>query len=185
MGRNTGLIAASALALALGWGGPSSAAAPPTSGTISIETEPGTSRPAFLNAIGQAFEDKGFTVLKQPGHAAFVAEIDIGQVEVGTGSARVPTTGSTVTPGDSPGSVGVGVRIPLPTGKSSLVPLERTRLEIRIHKRGEQADLWQGAAVTVRAAGTRKGQDAAVASDLAQAILRNYPAQPEGVIGVP
>lgn len=190
MKSNAGPIATLALALALNWPSHSVAATPPTGGTISLElqnepTEPGTPPPAFLEAIGHALEDKGFTVLEQPGHAAFVAEIGISQVEVGTGSAKVPTTGSAVMPGDSPGSVGVGIRIPLPTGKSTLVPLERTRLEIRIRKRGEQDDLWQGAAVTVRAAGTPQGRDATVASDLAEAILRDYPTQPEGLIGVP
>ena len=182
-----GMIAALTLALALP--GSASAAEPPASGTVSIEPaaadpEVASSLPAFVTAIGDALEPKGFTVLEEPGHAAFVVELGLNRVEVGTGTAKVATTGSQVLPGASRGS-GVGVVIPLPTGKSALVPLQRTRLEIRIRKRGDNEVLWQGAAVTIRAAGTPKGQDEAVASALAQALLRSYPAQPEGVIGVP
>ena len=45
--------------------------------------------------------------------------------------------------------------------------------------------VWHGAAVTVRAAGTRTGLDAVVASDLNEAILRGYPVEPQGIVGVP
>jgi hypothetical protein len=45
--------------------------------------------------------------------------------------------------------------------------------------------VWDGTAVTVRAAGTRTGADAPVAAALSEAVLRSYPAQPEDVVGVP
>jgi hypothetical protein len=182
------MIAAGA-ALASCWGVPL-AAAPPTSGTISIETEAGDdalspSLPAFANALGEAFETRGFTVLEQPGHAAYVVEMRLTRADVGTGTARVPRESSSVIPGGAPNAVGVGVSIPLATGKSTLVPLQRTQLEVRIHRRDDPSILWHGAAITVRAAGTRKGQDATVAADLSQALLRAYPAQPEDIVGVP
>jgi hypothetical protein len=75
--------------------------------------------------------------------------------------------------------------IPLSTGKPRLVPLVRTRLELRLHKRGEDGVIWDGAATAVRAAGTPKGADEAVAADLVAALLRTYPAEPEGEVGVP
>jgi hypothetical protein len=88
--------------------------------------------------------------------------------------------------GGGPGpSVGAGVVIPFSTGASALVPLVRTRLELRIRKRGADGVVWDGAAVTVRAAGTKKGADEPVAVDLSEALLRGYPTEPEGVIGVP
>lgn len=190
MTKAKGWIATAGMAFASLCGASLSAAEPPAGGTVSIETREGDavlgrSMPAFVNALGEAFETKGFTVLEQPGHAAYVVELGLSRVDVGTGMAKVPKEGSSVIPGGAPNAVGVGVFIPLATGKSTLVPLQRTRLEIKLRKRGDQSILWQGSAITVRAAGTRKGQDSTVASDLSQALLRAYPAQPEGVIGVP
>jgi len=186
MKGKAGLIAAAALILLPGWG----RAAPPAAGTISVEVKPADAElapsvQAFVNAADEALAAKGFTILEQPGHAAFEAELSLSRERVGTGSAKVPAERAVVTPGDSPDRVGAGIRIPLRTGKSQLVPLERTRLEFRIRKRGEEAVMWQGTAVTVRAGGTQKGEDEVVASDLAEAILRGYPAQPQEVIGVP
>ena len=178
-----------ALALASIWCGSLSAEPPPTSGTFSIEAkadEPdlAASMPMFVAAVGDALTTRGFTLLEEPGHAAYVVEIGVSRDQVGTASAKIPASHSQILPGASP-AVGAGIVIPFPTGKSTLVPLERTRLDIRIRKRGEDGVTWQGTAVTVRAARTRKGEDKAVAANLVQAILRTYPAQPEGVIGVP
>jgi len=189
MRMKAGLILA-ALALPSWSGSLQAAPPPPTAGTISIEAKTGADQSAtlvtaFIKAMGEAFETKGFTVLEEPGHAAYVAEFSLNREEVGTGRAKVSTEGSSVQPGGAPNAVGVGVRIPLPTGKSTLVPLERTRLELRVHKRGEDATLWQGAAITVRGDGTRRGADATVAADLSAALLRAYPNQPEEMIGVP
>jgi hypothetical protein len=175
--------------LASVWGGSLSAASPPGGGTISIETrtadgDPDSSMPSFVNAAGEALGAKGFTILQDPGHAAYVAELTLSRVDVGTGSAKAAVGSSAVAPSTS-GSVGGGITIPLSTGKSRLVPLQRIRLEMRIHKRGEEAAIWDGAAVTVRAAGTRKGADERVASDLSEAVLRSYPARLGGVVGVP
>lgn len=190
MTRTIGRLAVAGIAFASLGGAALSAAPPPTAGTISIEVQGSDapldrSTPAFVGAVGEAFERRGFTVLEQPGHAAYVVEMRLSRADVGTGTAKVPTEESSVLPGGAPNAVGVGVRIPLATGKSTLVPLQRTRLEIRVRRRDDQSILWQGAAITVRAAGTRKGEDAMVAADLSQALLRTYPAQPEDVIGVP
>lgn len=182
-------IAAAAMMLAPIWGG-SLSAAPPSGGTISIEPKTASgdfesAMPSFMNAASEALAAKGFTILEDSGHAAYVAELTLSKDEVGTASAKVPAGKATAVPGGADGSVGAGVVIPLSTGKSRLVPLERTRLELRIHKRGEDAALWDGVAVTVRPAGTRKGADETVATDLCEAILGSYPAQPEDVVGVP
>jgi hypothetical protein len=142
------------------------------------------SMPRFVEAVGDALTARGFTLLEEPGHAAFVVEIGVTRDQVGTASAKVPASQPQVLPGASP-AVGFGVVVPFSTGKSTLVPLQRTRLDLRLRKRGEEGITWQGAAVTVRAARTKKGEDQAVAADLAQAILRAYPTAPEDVIGVP
>jgi len=189
MKKTAALIVAAAMALISVWGGALSAA-PPAGGTISIEPKTANgdydaSLPAFVNAASDALAAKGFTTLEDPGHAAYVAELTLSRTEVGTGTAKASTGRSDVMPGGAGGSVGAGIVIPLPTGKSRLVALQRIRLELRIRKRGEDGIVWDGAAVTVRAADTKKGADAVVASDLSQALLRSYPAQPEDVVGVP
>lgn len=183
-------ILAAALALAPMWLNPAVAAIPPAGGSISIEpkTADGDYSPstqAFVNAAGEAFAARGFTILEDPGHAAYVAELILTRVEVGTGLAKPPTGGATVVPGGAFGSTGAGVVVPLSSGRSELVPLRRTQVELRIRKRGEAEAIWHGAAMTVRSAGTRKGADDVVASDLSEAILRGYPAEPEDVVGVP
>jgi hypothetical protein len=184
-----GRILACAIALASIWCGSLPAATPPTSGTISIEAgaadpDLATSMPAFVEGVADALTARGFTLLEEPGHAAFTVQIGVTRDQVGTASAKVPASHSQILPGGSP-AVGVGVVVPFATGKSTIVPLQRTRLDIRIRKRGEDSDTWHGAAVTVRAARTANGTDKAVVADLIQAILRAYPAQPEDVIGVP
>lgn len=176
-------LAAVALALAPLGGAAAAAPAPPDGGTISIEprTADGEYDPstrAFADAAAEALGARGFTILDGTGHAAYVAELILSRGEVGTGLARVP--------GQRTASVvGVGVSIPLATGKSDLVAIRRTRLELRIRRRGDSGVLWDGTAVTVREAGTRQGADAAVATDLSQAVLQSYPAEPKDVVGVP
>jgi hypothetical protein len=187
MPRST--IVAALLALA-SLGASPAAAAPPDGGTISIEPKTADgdydrSMPAFVSAASDALATKGFTILEDAGHSAYVVELILSRVAVGTGTAKVPA-GKASGGGGGPGaSVGAGVVIPFSTGASALVPLVRTRLELRIRKRGADAVVWDGAAVTVRPAGTKKGADEPVASDLSTALLRGYPAPPEGVVGVP
>ncbi len=190
MNKRAILIMAGAMALMPVWGGAVSAADPPAGGTISIEPktadgEYDSSVRTFVGAASEALASKGFTILEDAGHAAYVAELVLSRVEVGTGTAKASAGHSDASPGGPGSSVGAGVVIPLPTGKSRIVPLQRIRLDLHIRKRGESGIVWDGAAVTVRAAGTKKGADETVASDLSEALLRSYPAQPEGVVGVP
>lgn len=179
------------IAIAIGMasllGSPAPALDRPNGGSISIEQaadggDPAAMRP-FVEALSEALAARGFTILEDLGHSAYVAELGLTRVEVGTGSARVPKGQRAMTPGAA-GSAGVGVVIPLSSAKSELVPLQRIRLDLSIRKRGA-AVLWHGAAVTVRTAGRGKGTDERVATDLAQAVLRSYPAESEAVVGVP
>jgi len=184
-----GLILAAALVPAF-WSAGLQAAIPPATGTISVTAKGGedqlgaSSMTTFANAVAQAFEAHGFVDLDDPGHAAYAVEFTVTREDVGTGRAKGVTGGATAQ-GGAPNAVGVGVRIPFGTGASTVVPLQRTRLEIRLHKRGDDSILWQGAAVTVRGAGTKKGTDEAVAADLSEALLRFYPNPPPEAIGVP
>ncbi|NIJ06582.1 hypothetical protein FHS31_000164 [Sphingomonas vulcanisoli] len=168
--------------------GSPSLADPPPGGTIAIEPKTSSGEydpalPAFVNAATEALSTKGFTILDDTGHAAYVAELILSRADVGTGLGK-GSARTSVAPGGAPG-VGAGVTIPLSTGQSQLVPLQRTQIELRIHKRGEPAVVWKAAAVTVRQLGTRRATTDAVAADLSEALLRSYPAQPEDIVGVP
>jgi hypothetical protein len=169
--------------------GSSVLADPPGAGTISVEVKTAdgafdSSTAAFVNAISDALAAKGLTTLDDPGHAAFVAEATLSRAEVGTRTTRArPGSYAARTTGSA--GVGAGFAVALPAGQTRLVPLQRVRLEMRIRKRGEEGVLWSGVALTVRAAGTPKGADDVVASDLSGAVLRSYPATSEGVATVP
>jgi hypothetical protein len=182
------LVPAAALMATPCWAAPADASLVP--GTISLEVtqtapELRSSTPGFVGAVGQALADKGFTVIDEPGHAGLVADLAVSRDQVGAVNAKVPRGGRATTSGGAPDAVGANMTFALPSAKNRVVPLQLTRLEVHIRKRGDAGILWQGTAITVRPAGTRKGEDAVVASDLIGAILHDYPAPPEGIISVP
>lgn len=182
-------ITPSLVALASILGAGAAMAAPPDGGTISIEPKTGngdydSSMTVFVNAATEALSGKGFTILEDSGHAQYVAELVLDRADVGTGTAKVLPGKSSVSPGNAPG-VGAGVTIPLPSGNSRLVPIQRIQLTIHIHKRGDSSPVWNGAAVTVREIGTRRGANDVVATALSQAVLSAYPIEAEQVVGVP
>jgi hypothetical protein len=156
-------------------------ATPPAGGTIAIQ--PGTadgeydpSLHTFIDAASKTLTAKGFTVFDDPAHAAYWGELTLIRAPVGTGFARDPNAARP--------SVGAGIVVPMSTGNSNVVTLQRTRLELRIRKRDGEV-VWKGAAVTVRPSGTPKGSAATVASDLSAALLQEYPVEPADVLGVP
>jgi hypothetical protein len=178
------LVAAAVLALAPWMFGRAVAAAPPPNGgTIIIDskTADGNDDPAmhtFTDAASEALTAKGFTILEAPAHTAYVAELIVDQAGVGTGMGK-DAGGATV------GVAGTGLVVPFSTGRSAVVTLQRTRLELRIRKSDDGTVVWDGTAVTVRTTGTRKGTDETVAADLSRALFQAYPTQPEDVVGVP
>ncbi|WBO23680.1 hypothetical protein [Sphingomonas abietis] len=185
MARRMGWVAGAAVALVpllCGAASPAATQAPPQGGTITIEahTADGSvdpAMPAFVGAATEALTDRGFTILDSAAHTAYVAELIVSQAAVGTGMGRDPDAEKV--------SVGAGLMVPLSTGNSNVITLRRSRLELRIHKRGDTGVVWSGAAVTVRPTGSAKGSNATVAADLSAALLRGYPAVPEDVVGVP
>jgi hypothetical protein len=184
-----GIVAVIALGVATPLLAPLLAAPAPGGGTISIEpetpAEPGDrAAPVFAAAIGAALAEKGFTILQDPGHSAYVADLSVSRTDVGTGSAKVATRGGSVTPGASRG-VGAGLSVPLPSGRERTVALQRIQLQLTIRRRGAPAVLWQGVAITVRAAGTEQGSSEQVAASLGEAVLRGYPNPPQGIVTVP
>jgi hypothetical protein len=172
---------------------PVSAAAtttPPEGATISIELVDaegafGPSAATVAEAASEVFAGKGFTILQDPVHAGYIARLTLHRVEVGTGSEGVPKGKASLFPGGNMGGAGAGITVPLPTGKSSLVPLQRIQLDMTIGKRGSDGDVWHGAAVTVRALGAGRALDVPVARKLSEAALRSYPVQTGEVVGVP
>jgi hypothetical protein len=183
MNRSTGLALGAALTFSSIIGGPSLAASPPPNGgTIAIQPKTvegyDPSMPAFVDAATAALNAKGFTILDDPNHTAYVGELTLSRTAVGTGFGKDRG-------GASASVVGTGVVVPFSTGQSSVVTLQRTRLELRIRKRGEEGIVWDGTAVTVRPTGSRNGTDEAVATDLSNALLQIYPALPTEVVGIP
>ena len=170
--------------------GPLKAAPTLAPGTISVEAgapdlASGAPVSAFVDAVGEALTVRGFTILEGRGHARLVAELLVTQVEVGTGHAKVaPADKTTVAAGGAQG-VGGNVFVPLPSGKLKIVAILQTRLQVRIRKLGDDAVLWDGAALTVRPDNAGSGRAAVVATDLARALFRGFPSQPEGMISVP
>jgi hypothetical protein len=131
---------AAALALMAYPSGLWAAPPPPPGGTISLAPKTANgdydaSLQSFVEATSEALGVQGFTILDAD-HAAYSAELILSRVEVGTGTAKVPQSRSSVDRGGAFGSVGAGVTIPLTTGKSSIV---RAGLLPRI-RRGMVAD---------------------------------------------
>ncbi len=188
MTNRIGLLTVCAVVLTMSRTAPLSAEAPPP-GTISVETRAigpdlGAAIPAFASAIDDALAAKGFTVIEGAGHAGLIAYFHLVRTEVGSTMAKVSVEKASAGAGGSEG-VGASMRLSLPTRKLRDAPLQQTRLEIAIERRGGDGILWQGAAVTVRPADTRDGRDAVVAANLAEIILRNYPAQATEAVSIP
>jgi hypothetical protein len=151
----------------------------PSGGTIVITAKTADGSPvshSFMDALTGTLNAKGFTILGDPEHVGYLAEIIVSQDAVGTAMEKDRR--------ESVGMVGSGAYLPLKSGGYTASDLRRTRLEISISRRGGGV-VWHGAAVTVRPAGTPKGTNAAVAQDLGTALLSGYPEQPEDVVGVP
>ena len=156
-------------------------ATPAAGGTVAITAPPTSdgepSATISIDAGSRAFGLRGFTILNDPAHAAYVAEVITTRTAVGTAVAQ-GRAGRPLATGD-------GVNIPISKGKSVLMPLQRTRVEIHMRRRGEQTVLWHGAAVTVRSTGATDGGADQVAFALSQAALSSYPTQTAGAISIP
>lgn len=159
-----------------------SAATPPSGGTIAI-TSPDEADPddAFDRQAREAatarLGDRGFTILNDRDHAAYVAEVITSRSDVGTSVTRARR--------DAPAVLGSGVNIPLASGKSSFVAMQRTTVEIRIRKRGSPAVLWHGSAVTVRPGPQSAAKSQSLAAELSQAALTSYPVMTGTAISIP
>jgi len=159
---------------------PPIASAPPTRGTISIEQPPGEPIPPdFAEGVAAALAARGFTVLDRPGHSALRAELVVSRTPAGTGAVTVASERGSAAPGGVAG-LGGGVTLPLGRNAPRTVRLDRVTLQLTIRRRGADAVLWRGSAVTVRAGDARD-----TAAALGEGLLRVYPAQPAGLIGVP
>lgn len=158
------------------------ASAPRIGGTIAVTAAGGSDRTdplkqISIEAVTVTLGNKGFTILDDPDHAAFIAEVVTTRTEVGTSLIKGRTSPTVVT--------GMAVTIPTSRGKSVVVPLQRTELEIRVRRRGERLPFWHGAAVTVRSAGVRGATAEQLATTLSQAALGPYPVTAAAAISIP
>lgn len=166
--------------MVLAAGAPGASPPLPTGGTISIEQPPGRPIPADVaDGVAAALAARGFTVLARPGHAALRVELAVSRTPAGTGTAAASAEPGSAAPGGVAG-LGGGVTLPLGRNGPRAVRLDRITLQLTIRRRGAEAVLWSGSAVTVRPADAR---DAVAA--LGDGLMRVYPARPSGVVGVP
>ncbi|MEH3104685.1 MAG: hypothetical protein PGN12_12340 [Sphingomonas phyllosphaerae] len=157
-------------------------ASPPRGGTIAVVAAEGDEADSALAAIAReavmtALGDKGFTILDDRDHAAYIADVVAGRSKIGTSVARRR--------GAAPSVMGAGVNIPLAANGTTLVAMQRVVIEIRIHKRGDTASLWHGAAVTVRSGEASPAVAERLAVQLSQAALGAYPVIVGSAISVP
>lgn len=152
----------------------------PATGTICVTVQTAgddSFAKTWADAASKALDARGFTILNDPAHAAFGAEVAAIRTEVGTSVIHDRAT--------RPLATGGGVNIPLAPPRPVLAPLQRMRIEVRIRRRGIQSIIWQGAAVTVRPIDARGVGAEDVAFALAQAALSSYPTQTTVAITVP
>lgn len=183
MGRVTIGLAAIAMGLAPMAG---LAAPGPRGGTIAVSAlprpdpnpDPGDRLAASVtDRVTATLATKGFTLLPDPDHAAYLAEVSVERADIGTSTVSGAADRALVT--------GAGVNIPLSRGRAVLAPLQRITVQVRIRRRGEPAVLWQGAAMTVRSGAMRGRAADDLSSSLSQAALSAYPVQAAGTISIP
>jgi hypothetical protein len=141
--------------------------------------------PAFVEAVGEALAAREFILIEGAGHARLVADLSLSRTDVGATTTKVARARPAIVPGGYSSRAGASLNFALPKGESKTVPLQQTRLDISIKRRGEDDVMWHGSAITVRPADTAEGREDKVASDLSAAIFRGYPTQSETVISVP
>jgi hypothetical protein len=179
---STTMMASMGIVLALMPAPARSASLPRSGGTIAVTSPPGSLSDDLWaqvsrEAAASAFGTKGFTILNDPRHAAYIAEVTINRTEVGTWVEK-GVAGRVV-------GTGAGVNFSMAGGKSVLAPMQRIEMTIRVRGRGDQAVLWQGAAVTVRSIDSRSGGVDRLVLALSQAALSSYPTQTRVTISIP
>lgn len=157
-------------------------ASAPRGGTIAISAQPQTDPGDRLTAsvaqmVSTTLGTKGFTLLGDPDHAAYLAEVSVERTDIGTSVATAATGRALATGG--------GVSIPLSRGSTVLAPLQRITVQVSIRRRGDQTVLWHGAAMTVRPGRIQGGGADDLSSSLSQAALSSYPVQAPGTISIP
>lgn len=155
-----------------------------TPGTITVELagDQGDSSPAsqpFVDAVSNALTDAHFLILPGAGHGRYIARVAVARQARGS-----------VASGSAAGSGGVnltGARlgVSLPSSKTQLAGLVVTRLDVQIVRRDTDQTVWNGSASTAQVEGTSAGALPAVASKLANAVIRRFPEKTEGMIAIP
>lgn len=164
--------------------GPVAAPTIPTAGTVTIGaitgealTEP--ARVVFRDAVERALAARGFTLLGDPGHGRYVADVTVDRQARGAVSAGRAGGGPPAV------SLNGGVSIGLPAGGNRLNDLVVTELTITLSERRVARVVWSGSAVTARVSGTPQGGAALVGQTLADAAMAQFPARTAGPISVP
>lgn len=150
------------------------ASAPP--GTVTVVLAAGEARPMpsdrpFADAVGQALGEANFTLMPQPGHSRYVAEVSVGREARGLVTARAPTDRAQA----GIGSWGPSIRVPLSSKKMQLRNLVSTTLTVRILTLADHHPVWTGSAVTVQPEEPQGDASPTVALKLARAVVAAYP----------
>jgi hypothetical protein len=151
----------------------------PAPGTIAVEVadDAPQSERLFTDAVTVALSDAHFVPLPLQSHSRYVARVKVTRTARGLGRADAKEAGPMAALGQ--------VYVTLPSGKSQIRGLVGTDLEVEILLRSDQTRVWSGRASTVQMEGGPADTPAAIATKLASALMRRFPAGSGEAVSVP
>ncbi|TXC70475.1 DUF4136 domain-containing protein [Sphingomonas ginsenosidivorax] len=135
----------------------------------------------FVQATRNALSNADFVVLPAGDHGRYVATVVVTRQQRGVVTANGVEDKSSA----DVGNWGGGVRVTLPSRKTSLHGLVVTEMHIEMRRRSDQGLVWSGSALTAQVDGTSAGSPRAVGTKLANRIVAQFPVTVNGPISVP
>lgn len=155
-------------------------------GTVAIEPVadpaiPAPARQTFADAVERALSDARFTTLPATSRSRYIARVKVTR----TARGAVTSKGKAPGPGAAVGNWGGAIAVTLPSNKQQLRGLIVTELEVELVLREGMQPVWRGRALTAQAEGTRADDPATLATKLAGAAVRGFPAQQSEALSIP
>ncbi len=160
--------------------------APLRPGTVAIEPVadsaiPASARQTFADAVERALSDARFMALPATSRSRYIARVKVTRTARGAVTAKGKAPG----PGAAMGNWGGAIAVTLPSNKQQLRGLIVTELEVELVLREGMQPVWRGRALTAQAEGTQADAPATLASKLASAAVRGFPAQQPEALSIP